>query len=72
MKYFIKHHERPGFMVAGIGVGECCTVANVVWTDQESDALLLEEEEALAAIAFVSDVIDWELAEGMYAEKQED
>ena len=69
MKYVIKHYDKPGFMVSGIGVGECCTLAPVVWTRSESDALQLEEGEALAAIAFIGDVLDWELAEELYAEQ---
>ncbi len=69
MKYVIKHYDKPGFMVAGIGIGECGTTEPVIWTQQESEALLLEEGEAAAAIAFVGDVIDWELADGLYAEQ---
>ena len=72
MKYVIKSYERPGFMIAGIGIGECSTPAQVVWTQHESDALKLEEGEAAAAITFISDVIDWELAEGLYAEQMEE
>ena len=72
MKYVIKSYDRPGFMIAGIGIGECCTTDNVIWTDTEADALLLEEEEAAAVITFISDVIDWELAEGLYAEQMEE
>lgn len=68
MKYVIKHYDKPGFMVAGIGIGECGIPAQVVWTQQESEALQMEEGEATAAIAFVGDVIDWELADGLYAE----
>ena len=59
-------------MIAGIGVGECGTPAQVVWTRSEADALQLEEGEAAAAITFISDVIDWELAEGLYAEQQKE
>lgn len=71
MKFVIKSYERPGFMIAGIGVGECCTTENVIWTDAEADALQLEEGEAAAAITFIGDVIDWELADGLYAEQKE-
>ena len=71
MKYVIKSHEKPGFMIAGIGVGACETLAPVIWTRSETEALQLEEEEALAAITFIGDVIDWELAEGLYAEQLE-
>lgn len=72
MKYVIKSYDRPGFMIAGIGVGECSTPSQVVWTQSEADALQLEEGEAAAAITFISDVIDWELAEGLYAEQLEE
>lgn len=72
MKYVIKSYEKPGFMISGIGVGECCTLAPVVWTQSVEDALKLEEGEALAAISFVGDVLDWELAEGLYAEQLEE
>ena len=71
MKYVIKNYDKPGFMISGIGVGACYTPAPVVWTQVESDALLLEEGEALATIAFIGDVIDWELAEDLYAEQLE-
>lgn len=71
MKYVIKCYDKPGFMISGIGVGECCTLAPVVWTQTESDALQLEELEVLATIAFIGDVLDWELAEGLYAEQVE-
>ena len=71
MKYVIKNHDEPGFMISGIAVGECCTMEQVLWTQSESDALQLEEGEALAAIAFIGDVLDWELAEGLYAEQVE-
>ena len=69
MKYVIKCVEKPGFMISGIAVGECCTMEQVLWTQSESDALQLEEGEALAAIAFIGDVLDWELAEELYAEQ---
>ena len=72
LKYVIKSYEKPGFMISGIGVGECCTLAQVVWTQSEGNALKLEEGEALATIAFVGDVLDWELAEGLYAEQLEE
>lgn len=71
MKYVIKCVEKPGFMISGIAVGECCTLAPVVWTRSETDALQLEEGEALATISFIGDVLDWELAEELYAEQME-
>ncbi len=69
MKYVIKCYDKPGFMISGIGVCVCSMPAQVVWTQTESDALQLEEGEALAAIACIGDVLDWELAEGLYAEQ---
>ena len=71
MKYVIKSYEKPGFMIAGVGIGEHNTLAPVTWTRSESDALQLEEGEALATITFIGDAIDWELAEGLYAEQLE-
>ena len=81
MKDVIKSHEKPGFMIAGIGIGLFnmegvflygqvnLSDAPITWTQSQIDALKLEEGEALAAITFISDVIDWELAESLYAEQ---
>ncbi len=72
LKYVIKSDEKPGFMISGIGVGKCCTPASVVWTQSEENALKLEEGEAIAAIGFIGGVLDWELADGLYAELMEE
>ena len=72
MKYFIKSTEKPGLILAGVGLGECAAAGNVVWTRSEDEALLLEEGEAEATIAFIGDVLDWELAEELYIERQEE
>ena len=83
MKYVIKSHEKPGFMIAGIGIGMFnvegvflygwvnLSDAPITWTQSTTDALKLEEGEALAAITFIGDAIDWELSEGLYAEQLE-
>ncbi len=71
MKYFVKSTEKPGFMLAGVGLGECASVGSVVWTQFEDQAVLLEEGEAEATITFIGDVLDWELAEELYIERKE-
>lgn len=73
-RYVIKHTEKPGLMLAGLGIG--CNNNNYTeqfeWRYSKSTSLQFEEAEAKATITFIENVIDWELAEGLYIEAVED
>lgn len=65
-KYLIKREDPPGMMLQGLGIG--CNANNYTeqaeWTTCEFYAYKTENEEtAQAVIDFISNVIDWELAE---------
>ena len=69
-KYIIIREDKPGFMLQGLGIG--CNANNytkqVEWTREEFYAYKAENEEtAQAVIDFISNVIDYELAEQLRA-----
>lgn len=64
--YYIQHLDKPGCMISGVGIGSCRTTHSVMWAKSKSYALHFEKEEAEATIAFIRDVVDWELADGLY------
>ena len=62
-KFAIGHIDNPDFLISGVEVRACGSQEPIHWTLTRDKALHLEEEEAEALVTFVSDVIDWELAE---------
>ena len=70
MDKYVIINEEDGMMLAHIGIkriaGNICH--EHAWTRITADALHWELEEAEAVITFISDVIDWEMAEQLHAE----
>lgn len=64
--YYIQHLDKPGCMISGVGIGSCRITRSIIWTKSKSHALHFEKEEAEATIAFIRNVVDWELADGLY------
>lgn len=63
-KYFIRNEEN-GMFLSSLVVQrmEKSVSQGHTWTEISGEALFFEREEAEAVITFISDVIDWELAE---------
>lgn len=69
-KYVIRN-EEDGMMLASISLKRVsgCITQEKVWTTITAEALHFEVlEEAEGVINFISDVIDWELAQQLTAE----
>ena len=64
MRYMIKN-EEDGRCLASINWAQQMVVRPLLWVSESSHRVILfeNEEEAAAAIAFIRDVIDWEIAE---------
>ena len=70
-RYVIKREDRPGQMLRGLGIGSCNTLHPCQWTNRKRIAVQFEKEEAEATIEFITNVIDCELGEQLYIEKNE-